>query len=296
VRPAEASPEHRSNRSTAQATAARNAGAPPQSLTTHDVLELQRTAGNRAVARILTSTLQRKPVPKDGSYVDDTYVDVMFEALKDRSTYRVTSSKGQGTVLYYEAERGVYTTTEDLGKFGYSTTGEVFDIASLSSGGAVVTKPKLRFDVGADGKGVANVEAKTTLSTSGLLSCVGWLLHNDRAAYLTHIVVLEPTKVPADGRIRAQVEALHTQFVEVAGGKPTRVVVMVDKGNPAYAKGGVQALAWSDELVPSGLTSATDWLFGADLEHVVEPVGSADAGPRKEWDGKPINVESTIQD
>ena len=110
-----------------------------------------------------------------------------------------------------------------------------FDISSASGSAPIATGPITKFDgIGEKGKGVSGVAEPTTLRTTGLVTCVGWLLYNQTAAYLTHIVVTSPKTVLADG-IQAQVDLLCGQFEKESGSSPTKLIIKVDPGNPSYS-------------------------------------------------------------
>ena len=70
--------------------------------------------------------------------------------------------------------------------------------------------------------GVANVTAPTTLHTGGLITCLAWVLYNEHAAYMCHIVLEAPTThVQKIDGLAAQVEELHSQFRAAAGAPAT---------------------------------------------------------------------------
>jgi hypothetical protein len=64
-KPAPENLNRQAQRQTRPATLIRRAGLDPGSLTPHDVLQLQRTIGNRAVGRLLAQTAQRQPTHKE---------------------------------------------------------------------------------------------------------------------------------------------------------------------------------------------------------------------------------------
>jgi hypothetical protein len=141
-------------------------------------------------------------------------------------------------------------------------------------------------NIGEKGKGVGFVETDTTLRTSGLNTCVGWLLYNNKAAYLTHIVVETPKEVLANGSIAKQVAELCKTFSETVGRLPTHLVIKVDAGQPAYQTS-LWKSGWMQELVPHSCEVEVEWRRGAGvLEHVVQ----ASKGTRMEWDGVAIKV------
>jgi len=233
-----------------------------------------------------------RPKQVNGStYIDDVYQDVNLELIGGlgRSIYKITN-EGQykGKVVHYDLEDKVYYETYyDEEKSLHFHNGIVFDISRVSSGIAVKAEPLTVYDnIGENGKGVGFVKDDTTLRTSGLNTCVGWLLYNDKAAYLTHIVVLTPKTVLANGSIANQVAKLCKLFSEAVGSLPTHLVIKVDEDQPAY-KTSLWKSGWMKELVPSTCEVEVEWRRGAgNLEHVVY----ASKGTSKDWDGFAINV------
>jgi hypothetical protein len=267
---------------TAAVPATRTADVAPRLLTTHDALQLQRTIGNRAVGRLVGPVLQRQPeLIKDETYRDPRHPSLLLTKLPE-SRYRIVST---GVVVRYDSEQDKYFRIDgDQAEFELASASEVKgDVGATEFGG-----------IGERGVGVTSVEAPTTLTTTGMISCVGWLLYNDQAAYLTHIVVLKPQHVKADGTIAAQVSAVSALFETVTGSKPKHVVIRVDKEQPAYAAKADTAWqsAWMRELVPAGVKASWDPL-GGDLGHIVLP----SPGGRKVWEGPPIKVSyaDTVQ-
>lgn len=261
----------------------------PQLLTTHDVLQLQRTIGNRACSRLIAQVVQRKPVEveKGVIYTDDTYSDVRLEKV-DSNAYKILNEGNYKDItIYYDRDQGKYYVAEDLGKFGYGQTEEVFDLGVVSSINIVETKVLTKYDkIGVEGKGIGYVEEDTLLETSGILTCVGWLLYNDDAAYMTHIVVLKPDKVVADGSINEQVGKLYDLFNIMIGSKPTHLVIHVDEEQSMYdEKYGIWKSSWMQELVLSSCN--TSWQKGSDLRYIIHP----SKGKRKEWNGPAIKVK-----
>jgi hypothetical protein len=172
------------------------------------------------------------------TYKDDVYPGVILEliSLVD-SLYKITN-EGQynGKVVYYDSEDNSYFETYyDEEQSHHFHNGNVFDISQVSPGLVVKAKALTVYNnIGEKGKGVGFVEADTTLRTTGLVTCVGWLLYNDKAAYLTHIVVMIPGKVLADGSIAKQITELCKTFSDTVGSLPTHLVIKVDEDQPEY--------------------------------------------------------------
>ena len=231
-----------------------------------------------------TEVIQRRPVKgSDDKWSDHKYTDVALEKLETYGHFRITSNS---KVVYYDADDGHYY---ELGGDNEPDYKRPYDLRALSS---AVVEPETKYvGIGAKGKGVGRVSKATTLNTFGLISCVGWLLYNRTAAYLTHIVVLEPHNVLANGGIQEQVNALSALFEEKTGTKPTNVYIKVDKNQEAYKPGGVWQSAWMEELVPTSCTAT--WERGtAQIDHVVQP----SSGSRIEWDGPEIQVFTGEED
>jgi hypothetical protein len=262
----------------------------PRSLTAHDALALQRTAGNRAVSRLVAS-LQRKPVKKgEDVFTDDKYPDVSLKEIRKYTVYSIESEKLTGTVIYYEADEDKYFHVTGNDKNSYDADyDQEFDISSASGSAPIATGPITKFDgIGQQGKGVSGVADPTTLRTTGLITCVGWLLYNQTAAYLTHIVVTSPKSVLVDG-IQEQADALCGQFEQESGGSPSKLIIKVDPGNPSYSGvnvPGIGDLAWMKALKPANCP-AFEVQFGGELAHTVD---ASKGATRKDWDGAAIKV------
>ena len=107
-----------------------------------------------------------------------------------------------------------------------------------------------QINIGQPGSGVvAGQGGSVTLRTSGLNSCVAWLLYNENAGYMEHILVGDPTKVKRDG-ISAQIAQIQVQFAQSVGSAATDLHIHVDASHPAYANTWPM---WFKELIPSGL-------------------------------------------
>jgi hypothetical protein len=252
---------------------------------TEAVLALQRTAGNQAVARF-AATLHRMPKEgKDGFY-DTDYKDVKLEQVVKYRVYRITSEKHKGTLLYWDSDPddgppGYFHVNND--KDMQADYSKPFKIADASATTVLLSS----YEVGENGKGVSNVADEVTLITKGLITCVGWLLVSDDAAYLTHIVVGSPLTTKPDG-IRKQVDALSEQFESESGSKPTSCRIHIGP-NPAYKDREPEKgeLAWMSELRPTGCPKFWTERGGSTVDWTVEP---ADNPQPKVWDGAPIKV------
>ncbi len=236
------------------------------------------------IPQVSNQTIQRYPVPGGQDFKDNKYTDVLLKKLSGHVYQILNKGEFENRLVVYDVDMGKYYDKEEDGD--EANYDQVFDIAQVSSKGTEeVPAPTFYDRIGEAGKGVGNVRADTTLETSGLLTCVGWLLYNDTAAYLTHIVVLHPEAVIANCSIRAQAGAVYDQFVTATGTAPTNLRIQVDEGQQAYAKAGLWQSGWMRELVPGGCQ--VDWIRGdADLSYVVK----ARPGVRKEWTGTPIKV------
>ena len=232
-----------------------------------------------------------RPIEVNGkTYKDSEYTDVILNKLAT-SVYQITNDgEYKDKVVYYDIEDSAYYETDyNKEQNSYSRNDNIFDISQVSSSPRVI--PTLYDHLGAEGKGVGFVETKTTLRTTGLNTCVGWLLYNDNAAYLTHIVVDYPDRVLdrvlAKDSIASQVQKLYTTFSDTVGSPPTHVRIQVDKGQFAYEEHkGVWQSGWMKELVPNSCKA--EWIRGdAVMSHEV----LAKQGTRKEWVGAAILLE-----
>ena len=276
-------------------------------LTTQNILRFQRTIGNRAVVGVINRTLQRAPVKvkdkSDGNVTSTTtgegktnirtdtkYHDVRFEKLH-HATFKILNDgphKNDIVRYCYDDARYYYAKPKEEEEEFYETDyRRPFDIATVSSLRPAPEEVTKYSGIGEDGQGVGNVRLRTTLHTSGLITCVGWLLYNDVAAYLTHILVEgDPRKIVADGTIKKQVEQLCETFAGKAGKAPTNVCICVDREQKAYEDEGIWMKGWMRELVPSSCEVAWQRVAGA-MSHDVIPNTGRD---RVEWKGRPIKV------
>ncbi|HKQ76230.1 MAG TPA: hypothetical protein VJ810_21225 [Blastocatellia bacterium] len=226
---------------------------------------------------------------KDTTYKDDEYEDVILVKIAT-SIYKITNEgEYKDKVVCYMIEDGAYyETSYNKEKDRYSSNDIEFDIGQVSSLQSVKAKAPTSYNnIGENGKGVGFVETETTLRTTGLNTCVGWLLYNDNAAYLAHIVVDYPARVIADGSIATQVQELYNKFSDIVDSPPTHVRIQVDEGQPAYnEKTQVWMSGWMKELVPA--SCKVEWIRG---EGVLSYVVPARQGDKKEWDGAPIKLK-----
>lgn len=265
----------------------------PRHLTPLAVMRLQRAIGNRGVGQLVKSTLQRYPKQdaKDPKlYHDHNFTDVDLQELEGDCNwdyYRILNDgPHKGTIIYFDTDKQAYLTTkqDDSVRGGIMHTETVFDLSVLSS--LTPAAPAAYRGIGEQGQGVGYVERDTTLHTSGLISCVGWLLYNDNAAYLTHIYVKDPAIVRGGG-LAEQVKRLCAAFYHHTGTQPTGVVIQVDAEQPGYRDDAhVWMSKWMLELVPTSCTA--QWRRGTgELTHTVK---ASTQQKRVEWKGDPINL------
>lgn len=254
-----------------------------------DVMGEKAFSAVRVVTKIVpqetqSNTIQRRPIKdEDKIYKDDKYTDVKLEQLNWKMYKIINEGAFKDQIVIYDVDMKEYYYPDEYEDADYERP---FNISSVSNMVVQAPPPTKYESIGENGKGVGNVAQNTTLETTGLITCIGWLLFNDKAAYLTHIVVLQPENVVADGYIKSQVNELSSQFELQTGSKPTRILIKVDEGQPAYKKESVWMSAWMQELVPDGCQAT--WIKGeGDLTHVVQP----NAGARQEWSGAPIKVK-----
>lgn len=196
--------------------------------------------------------LQLKPVKVDneGHYCDDEYTDVLFEEVSiDEYTkgYKIISDKCKDTILIYDIDVPAYYTPN------YELRFEIQNASGISLG------LKSKYDAASIGRGLAFVNEDTTLRISGLITCVGWVIYNDKAAYATHIVVGDPENVNGSN-IKEQVENLKSVFESKTSTSPNRVLIYIVDAQPAYKEGKAWKSGWMKELIPSGCTP--EWRRG----------------------------------
>ena len=262
---------------------------------TDALLALQRTAGNRAVSRF-AATLQRFPEKAGNGFRDSDYKDVELAEVVKYKVYRITSETCMGTLLYHDPDGDppgyfLVSNPEAEPSDMEPNYAKPFKIASASAKPVVLTY----YEAGESGKGVSDPAEDTTLHTWGLITCVGWLLFSDSAAYMTHIVVGRPLETKPDG-IRKQVDSLYAQFEAESGGKAKACVIIIGP-NPAYLteKPREGALTWMNELQPTGCKDFWIEKGQTSWDRVVE-ASEKEQHNTKVWDGAPIKVIAADKD
>lgn len=245
------------------------------------------TAGTAPVRRYPTE-LKAKVGNVETDHTDSECPSIRL--TKNGRLYTIRNEgDSQGKVLYWddEDEGAWYWAIGNRADYegGAVVLSELEDVTATD--GAVAQVPTY-YEAGATGWGVSDVTATTTLQTKGLISCIAWLLYNDRAAYLTHIVVDTPEKHLTEG-LEDQVQALATQFETLSGSAPTNLKMHVGP-HLAYKKLGGELTDWMKALIPKHVAFPEKLSIGAtEFSHQVEPSNSNRA--RAEWRGAPITVK-----
>lgn len=233
-------------------------------------------------------------------YRDNEYTGVKLLKMGLRHVYQIMNDGPfQGKKLWYTD--GKYHVADDLRQLalelgrpaetlGYVAEGddedkrfaegEPFDIGTVSAGRNLLPQ----YEVGEKGIGVAYPTAPTRLQTSGILSCVGWRLSNDRGGYLTHIVVLRPQNVSPAG-IKEQVQGLYGMFVQNVGPGPARLTIAVDQENLGYPKD--LSTSWLKDLVPTGELDVEFIRVSGELALEIPRA----VGVPRMWEGPPVKVD-----
>lgn len=246
-----------------------------------------------------TGAVRRKPVRLAGTDGGAEFTDDVVRTLRMTRNgvfYTVVNpGAAHGTVLAWDPDELMYFGTVRDGTTQRPRTdyeGGPVDLASLAidpvADGAT-PESVTQIDAGSTGQGAAHVPVPTTLRTGGLITCLGWVLSNEHAAYLTHIVVLDPQLVRPDG-LAEQVAALARQFEEQCGAPATTLRLqgkLGPTGESVYPAG--RLLDWMTALVPPGVPAPPEAEVSADdCTHVVTPDGGQI--PPVYWQGQPITV------
>ena len=147
-------------------------------------------------------------------------------------------------------------------------------------------------NVGAVGRGVANVKTPTTLHVAGINSCIGVLMTAQNAAFVSHIVIGSPILSSGEG-VAGQITSVLDAFKANAGGPPTRVVLYLDPENPHYniqnpsEMGHIRAML--ESLPGAEIQGKTSF------EYVQQPKGDA-ADQSRTWTTSEVIVNGLIGD
>lgn len=249
-----------------------------------------RTDTGVAPARREPITLEK---PVDGAV---TYTDTAFPHLRLARLFETGHAE---SIQRFEVlndgdlKRHVLRWTDELEYVLEVGAGEFspVDLIAMKRADVSGIEPQLRTEyksIGETGWGVTNVESATRLHTSGLITCMAWVLSNDHAAYMTHIVITDPLAEKPDG-LAAQVESLADTFTEKSGARPTNLTLQAAQSGFESQYGGKRELTdWMRALVPAGVLAPKFVVFGrAEAEHFVKPGGT---GRAAHWRGKPIKL------
>ncbi len=211
------------------------------------------------------SVIQRNPVKdQEGeNYHDSDYPGVKMKRLEGGYPYKYQIlNLGQYLNTIVVDDDGEYYIPDETGEPDYD---QPFNLQNILMEDPVASADTSYINIGQPGSGVlAGSGGPVTLRTSGLNSCVAWLLYNARAGYMEHILVGDPTKVKRDG-IRAQIAQIQAKFTEAVGAAATNFHLHVDESHPAYKNSWP---IWFKELIPNGLTVGTSMGSG-DFSHQI---------------------------
>lgn len=233
----------------------------------------------------------------DADHTDSQYPGILLTKKGNSNVYTVCNAgASQGTLLYWDRDGEEWYRANPNG-IGYSgdaiKLSELRDVAATDDVGvAVPTRVAVQTrygEIGEEGWGVANVTVPTELHTSGLVSCVAWLLYSDTAAYLTHIVLGQPDQHVAKG-LAQQVTALARQFEDSSGSEPQGLRMYASEES-AYAGNEGRLWDWMYALVPKDvtLTAGVIEIVEGEFTHTVAP--SDGEAARAEWRGERIKVQ-----
>lgn len=223
--------------------------------------------------------IQRNPKKnEDDDYYHDTqFPSVILERLAS-NLYRIVSEGTlQGTTIRFDDD---YYEVDDDNEAVFERPVTLIDhIAGNQQALAEVSK----LIIGQPGHGaVAGSSGEIVLETFGIMTCVGWLLYNDQAAYMEHIVVAGLESNPVDtGALASASTASKNAFVANAGSEPTNLLIQLNVGY--YPNG---APEWINSLIPDGITSNIV-MGGGGMIHTI----GISHGDRLVWRASPIIVK-----
>jgi len=227
--------------------------------------------------------IQRNPIKdqEGDNYHDSNFPEVRMTRLEGDYPYKYSIlNAGQYQGAIFVDEDGDYYYLDEDGESDYERPFNLQDVV-LADPNAIANIDQIQ--IGQPGYGVVAGQGSTvTLRTSGLNSCIAWLLYNQNAAYMEHILVGDPRKVKSGG-ISAQIAQIQAQFAQRAGGPATDLHLHVDESHPAYTN---TWPIWFKELIPSGLTVHSSMGAG-NYSHVV-PVSQI---PRTVWRCAKISLQ-----
>jgi len=275
----------------------------PAALGALDVLHLQRLIGNQAVNHLVAgrmpryqsggrgaTLIQRWPEEMNkevGLWRDSKYRDVQLKLLATGPTYKRFKILNEGpyenTIIYYDFESYRILQPDQAEAIVEGDEIEL-DLSLVAMPDVQAQTGPETIKIGSPGTGVVAGPSIVKLYTSGLNSCVAWVLYNDIGSYMEHIVVMEPEKVKPDG-IRRQVEQIYQDFEKNTGSKATDVYICADEAQPGYKNGWPK---WIEELVPEGCDVEKDKGPGS-LTWTV----STSKSERKQWKSSGISLEYT---
>lgn len=227
------------------------------------------------------SVIQRNAIKDDEGedYHDSNYPAVRLR-LQGESYPRKYSilNEGvyQGTIIV--DDDGDYFYPDGDGNADYE---KPFNLQVILAGAeeAVINE----INIGQPGSGVlAGRVGNVTLRTAGLNSCVAWVLYNEQAAYMEHILVGDPKKVRMAG-IQARINQVAAAFQANVGAAATNLHIHLDASHPAYSNSWP---LWIGKLIPDGVNAETSMGAGS-YAHTV-PVSDND---RVLWRSDAISLE-----
>jgi len=232
----------------------------------------------------------------DGAgHTDSEYPKIRLR--KDGALYEVCNEgPAKGTVLWWDVDSAKWLRTHPPRNDGprapdSSKPVNLSELKYVDAVDGVRVVVRTEYDAGDIGRGLAFVTAPTTLRTTGLITCIAWLLHNDDddAAYLTHIVLGHPGGY-VDVGVRERVQSIVAKFTRMSGSPPTRLTMRATDDS-AYQKASWKTWPWMQALVPPGvaLTGGEIAIGSSEFTHVVKP--SRRAGVRVNWRDDPITVQ-----
>jgi|GEM_PF-7066419 len=155
--------------------------------------KLQEMANNNTISENVTlhPIIQRFPAQISGNfYKDNEYPKVRFEKLAEggmirSNTYQLLNGPKKNTVIRY-TDLNYYQTDEE----GWEDTDRRVAMANYVATTQELMAGVTSLNIGSPGTGItAGYESDVTLQTTGILTCVGWLIYNQSEAYMEHIVV-----------------------------------------------------------------------------------------------------------
>lgn len=195
------------------------------------------------------TTLQRYPKlnNSDGFYYDNVYTTVKMQRSHNSYPYRYkVQNDGPYKNMELLYDDSYYSQWDSD---GYAAHGSDFPLVTIIGDDSSLTSGISSISVGTPGVGAVGGSGTIKLKTSGLNSCVAWVLANQYGAYMEHILVTGDEFKVNETDLAAQVKSVHDTFAAKTGANATHVYLHYSDSHPAYRD---RSPSWWGELCPLG--------------------------------------------